>query len=445
MRKFCLALAAIAIAGCTSDSQLPVATGKGSIRAINAVLASPSVSFLIEERSLGILRYGEASPVDSWDDFDYNFNFDIILPGDDETTRIFTHPLKVEADQEFTLVLTGTIDTPTVTVWQTPEREFAEGGTVFHARFSHLAESQGSLDYYFLPAGTPPVVGEQRGTLAFGEILDPLDIESGDYVLTVTAAGTPSTVVFQSDVESYASGTDLLVSLFDSNGQSTAPQRVLIYGQTGGIAALTDVRFPPTARFIHASRALAASDVYDDEMLTNLILANHQFGDITAPVDVAVGTSDFTYTAVGNISVVQFEFALSAQSSTSYNAVVIGDDTLLDAVAYIPDKRPSATDARFTLLHAAADQGFVDIYRVPRGEAITELDRILRGVNFGFLSSDILQVAGSYDVYVTTIDETDNVIAGPVELDLVLGDVVELLLLDTVDPNVSELTVIPSP
>ena len=89
---FLACTAALVLAACTSDSQLPSPTGKGGVRGINAIPGSPVVTFRIEERSLGNLNYKNSSTPTLYDDFEYNFNFDIINPGEDEAQCWFAKP-----------------------------------------------------------------------------------------------------------------------------------------------------------------------------------------------------------------------------------------------------------------------------------------------------------------------------------------------------------------
>jgi hypothetical protein len=93
MKRILLLLAGIGtllLGACTNDSALPNPTGKGAIRAINAIKGSPEVAFLIEERTLGGIGYKESSAPAEYDDFSYNFNFDIVYPGERSTTRVAT-------------------------------------------------------------------------------------------------------------------------------------------------------------------------------------------------------------------------------------------------------------------------------------------------------------------------------------------------------------------
>jgi hypothetical protein len=59
---------AFAISACGSDSRLPTASGKGSIRMINAIPTSPEIGFLIEERAIDGVAYKNGSQPASWDD-----------------------------------------------------------------------------------------------------------------------------------------------------------------------------------------------------------------------------------------------------------------------------------------------------------------------------------------------------------------------------------------
>ncbi len=77
----------IAVSSCVKSSR-PVATGKGDIRGINAVVTAPNISFLIEERPLADMGYKETSGFNNFDDLTYNFNFDIFLPGELNATRV---------------------------------------------------------------------------------------------------------------------------------------------------------------------------------------------------------------------------------------------------------------------------------------------------------------------------------------------------------------------
>ena len=115
------ALAAIVVvvtaaSGCAESSR-PQATGKGEIRGINSIVTAPDVTFLIEERTLASLSFKDSSGFSSYDDLPYNFNFDVLLPGDLERTRLATQFIDVVLDTQYTVVLTGMVANPSTFFW----------------------------------------------------------------------------------------------------------------------------------------------------------------------------------------------------------------------------------------------------------------------------------------------------------------------------------------
>jgi hypothetical protein len=138
-------IVAFAIGACGSDSSLPVATGKASIRMINAIPTSPEIGFLIEERALDAVRYKSNSSPESWDDLEYTFNFEINRPFENELTRIASQFLDVTREIEYTFLVRGSLDAAVVDVWQIPERSFSGSETIFEMRVVHSASSTFTL------------------------------------------------------------------------------------------------------------------------------------------------------------------------------------------------------------------------------------------------------------------------------------------------------------
>src|SRR5210317_2083070 len=97
-------IAAMLVAGC-SESKLPAATGKASLRAINAVVTAPEVSFLIEERFLHSVAYRQLSSSSRFDDLSYSFNFDVRYAGETESQRIASTFVEVVPDLDYVFVL----------------------------------------------------------------------------------------------------------------------------------------------------------------------------------------------------------------------------------------------------------------------------------------------------------------------------------------------------
>lgn len=435
-------IVAFAIGACGSDSSLPVATGKASIRMINAIPTSPEIGFLIEERALDAVRYKSNSSPESWDDLEYTFNFEIIRPFEDELTRIASQFLDVTREIEYTFLVRGSLDAAVVDVWQIPERSFSGSETIFEMRVGNAADALGLVDVYVGLEGVDPVLGAQVASLAPGEVSAPTDIEEDVYVVTITAAGDPANILFQSVPTRILANQSVIVTAFAGDANDTAPVTVRLFNQLGASSAVTDARFPPTARLIHATSDLGTSDVYDDAALQNRIVADLAFGDITGDIDVAVGEVPITATAPGNVGAILLEDTLTtfAGSRLNYYLTVLSDEVVGSQV--FVDRRPVETIARLTFFHSAINHEFVDLYVVDAGTTIDDVFPRLITATYGLQAPEIRLDAGSYEIYVTTAGEK-TILDGPVSLEVALGDVFEAVLLDRVDPSLAEFKLFP--
>ncbi len=106
------------------------------------------------------------------------------------------------------------------------------------------------------------------------------------------------------------------------------------------------------------------------------------------------------------------------------------------------DRRSIETIARLTFFHSAINHDFVDLYVVDAGTTIDDVLPRQIALAYGLQTAPLALDAGSYDIYVTTLAEK-TILDGPVSLDVALGDVVEAVLLDRVDPSLAEFRLFP--
>ena len=437
-------IASTAIVGCGSDSALPEATGDGSIRMINAIPSAPEIGFLIEERALEGVAYKTNSSPQRWDDLTYTFNFDINRPGLGQAERVASQFVDIMRDIEYTFVLRGSVDAATVDLWEIPERSFSGSETIFEMRIGHAAEALGTVDVYLGLESAAPDLGDLVATLAPGEVSVPTDIEEDGYILTITAAGSPADVLFQSVPTRIVANQSVLVTVFEGDANDTAPATIRVFNERGLSSPLRDARFPPTVRFVHATTDLGTSDIYDDAALQNRIVADLAFGDITGDIDMAVGEVTITATAPGNVGAIQLEDTLTTVTGSrlNYYFTVLTDELTGAQVAV--DRRSIETAARLTFFHSASNHELVDLYVVDAGTPID--DRLPRqiGLSYGLQTPALGLQAGSYEIYVTTAGEK-TVLDGPISVEMALGDVFEAVLLDRVDPSLAEFKLFPPP
>ena len=440
-RALTVAVFAAAILGGCAETSLPEATGKGTINMINAMVASPSVGFLIEERALSAVAYKGAHGAQSFDDLTYNFNFEYFVLGDTTPIRTATVLLDVVADNEYTFVLTGSVTAPDVTLWERPQRDWDGTETVFEAAIAHLSPALGDIDVYFATTGTTPVLGEERAKLSFGERLPEIDLENGEYEFIITARDDPATILYQSGPVTYSARVSYVQAIFDADASITGNIAVRSISSLGISSELPDSNSMPTLRTLHAAFGTENIDIYRDNDFTAPVFSNLAFGETTGDLPFPAGTVNYTYTAVGNPGVIIDEELLvlsQGQRISSFLAGLPGTDLL--RIILTDNRRSIETHAKLRLIEAAANFDAMDLYLVDTGTDIADIDPFIAGLTFNFVSDFGPTIPGNYDLILTLPDEK-TLIAGPIRVDLVNGDVVELLILDTVDPTIAEVAI----
>ena len=92
--------------------------------------------------------------------------------------------------------------------------------------------------------------------------------------------------------------------------------------------------------------------------------------------------------------------------------------------------------AKLTMYHGSSNFGSLDLYAAEAGESVDD--------NFASRSRiasasrpECGLAAGGYDIFITEFNSKDC--SGPVRIDVVLGDIVDFAVVDTVDPAVLDL------
>jgi hypothetical protein len=432
------ALAALSLGACT-ETNLPEATGKGNLRGINAIITSPEVLFLVEERALSALTYkGGAST--RFDNLSYNVNFDVLFPGDTSRTRVATAAVDVVVNTEYVFALTGSLETPTLVLFEYPERQWTGNETVFESRVFHLAATAAQLDVYLAAPDTVPVIGDRRTTIAFGEMSPAFDSNAGNYDLVLTAHDDPGAILYRSRAIAQAGASSVIYSIFDPDPSITGNLSVRLMGAGNASAELADDNIAPTIRLMHAALPTGNVDLYADDDFTTALLTDVAFTELTPEIDFALTTVPLTFTPTGNTGVLLLEDNLTVLPGTRTTVFLISDNAVLDIIAFNDDHRPVETTGRLRLVHLADNAALVDLYIFPTGEVIADNFPRFFSLPFrattGYANID----EGSYQIAIT-LPASKDIIGGPLTLDLSLGEVVELAIRDTTDPNVFEVVV----
>lgn len=434
------------LAACSNESQRPLATGKGRVSAINAIATSPPIGVLIEQRAIGSVSYAAALSATRFDDLDYRFNFDVQLSPGASLTRVAHTDLSVVKDTDYVFVISGSLQSPDIRIWESPIPELSEGATTFDVQFGHSSPATGSYDIYFLDPATAPAVGTESGTVSFGDLLPYQSFPQGDYVLTITAPGDPASVLYESEPLAVAGGAALLITTFDTTPNATTQIIARAFDRaSSSTAGIIPVGVTSKIRYYHAAYDAGNVDVYFESPLAQPDILDHAFGDVTAEIEVPDNSFPLTYTTAGNMGNILLDTTYAGPPASRTNLYLIDlPGTGQALVNFAPDRRPVETAAAVSILNTAPVVPGVDVYALTDGETLDDKSPILSFLILGTAPQLRTFDTGVYDIYVTVAGEK-TVLAGPTQLDLQRGDVVETIIYETADPAVVDFVVIPGP
>lgn len=445
-----LLLAGSVLAGACSDSNNgDTVTGEGSIRALHAISNLGPVDFLIEETLLGRVEFQGATGIAEYDDLEYEFRFEILLPEDDidEPTELASRTLSVASDQEYTFVLSGTLDNPQLFLWQQFGRDWAEEiedaedndteVTVMEVSFGHISTVLGAVDVYLEEPGTSPTASTPRASLSFSEFNPAVELTAGDYQLVVTPAGNPDTLLFASNPLTLSAANSTLITLIDDGGFTTADFAVNVLGSNTG-SSLADIDVSAAISAVHAALGTGPVDVFDSSDFSNPLIEDLSFGMISPEIEFAEENLEFVATPANDLGVFLTQDNINIFDGTYNRLFFVGLPGDIQAVARRYDRSTVATHARFQLFNAAVRFSSIDIYVVDLDTDIQLIGPSYSSVLFATGFDYALREADSYNIYVTE-PGTNNVIAGPLRVDMAESENYSLIVVDSANLSAVDL------
>jgi hypothetical protein len=432
------------LSACSSSNDGTV-MGDGSVRGIHAIPELGTVTFLIEETSLGTLNYKEASGTAEYDNLNYDFSFDVLLPGDSEATRLATENVTVNAETEYTFVLTGTLADPEIILWEQrgrnwdQELEDAEDNdtevTVMEVSFGHLDTELGPVDVFFESPGTSPQSATPLGTVEYGDQLPATELTEGDYQLIVTPAGEPATILFASDEISLSAATSNLFTIMDSAGLTTADFAVR---QVGLGADLIDLFAESELSVVHAAYGTEALDTVAGDNFSNPLVSGLAYAERSESVVIDDEPINLIITPTGNPGVFLAQKEVDVANGSYNRLILTGLPGLLQTVLLSHDQRTLATHARVQIFQGAARFQTMDIYLVADDVDITLTGASYSSTLFGSGTGYQAVEGEAYNLYLTEAG-TKNIVGGPFHLDLQVGRNYGIVIVDAPDITAADI------
>ncbi|MEM9387249.1 MAG: DUF4397 domain-containing protein [Pseudomonadota bacterium] len=459
--SFRLALGAVtlllALGACTSnDDDTPENDPfLGAVRGINALAELEDVRWrvIFEDFDPSVstqLFFRAASPQVEFSQRSYAFSFDVLLPGDEDTTLIIETTGTIDPEIIYDYVITGTFADPQIFLWTQPRRDWAQeladaadNGTEITelvVSFGHVATGVGAVDVYFEAPGTDITAATPIATMAFGQLAPPATVEGGTYQLTLTPEGDPNTVLYASEDLDVLAANTALFTIMENGGITTQAVSVQLYVDSLG-STVSDVTTPGVLSVVHGSPDAAAIDVFNSDNFDMPLISGLAFGELSDDVVVEEGEIDLAVTPADDVGAILAEQTVDVPATAYRRVFVVGAPGELQSFSVEDDRRAFLTQGRLRGVNASTRFDTVDVYLLDPGADLEESTPAITNLSFAGASTIATIDPGTYELVVTEVDTT-TILFGRSELVIDAGDVVELIVIDDAESTNADVFVL---
>lgn len=405
LRLALVPLACVAVTACESEGGR-VRPPSTEVSVIHVAGRFGSLEFRRVERLEGTLNY-RSSQVFTWDSGPYTFNIDSSILG--SPIRLYSFEADLAAGNDYSIVLTEANGWLHELIIEGPEAELSETEAEIII-VNTAAGLQNAVDVYIEPPGTVLAAATPRGAVDFLESIPVAAIAPGEYELSLTQAGNPTSVVMASDTFELAAGVRTTLSIID--GLSSASPAAAVVSGAGIDTPLTDRELRAGIRVLNAMTSRDPIDVTINSNFSPPLIPSAMFA---VPTDYALlvpGEHALQVTPAGNSGAIEVESSFRAFPGQRGTWFVRGAPGSL-AAFYSPDSQRLIRDvAEVTLYYGGTTAGSVDVFIVPPDTDLNTVPPTATLSGTSALSFVYLGLGG----YTITVREsgTQNVLAGPV-------------------------------
>jgi hypothetical protein len=425
------ALASLALAGCGGGRERPPST---EVTVIHAAPSYPDLSFLRSQRLEASNAYSQATTL-TFDSDTYTFNIEATFLAGSEPTRLESFSYDVTSEERYLVVLAEVAGAIKPLVLAQPYFDVDSTSTEF--RFVNAVENLPEADIYLEPPGTDITTAVARNSLGFLEDVPPATTAPGDYEITLTAPGDPSTVLFRSTSITFTAGDSLRFVIVDGAEKGTAPLYIVAISPASETSAiLVDPSLPASVRAINAAADRLPRDLYVNDDFSAPLIGGLEFGAVSPDTTLEPGEVNITLTPAGNPSAIEFENPSNLFGSVRYDILIGGHSGETAALYVTEDFRSLSGVARFRLLNGVNSHDNLQVFLAEPGTDVTTAvpQFVLTSPNWSDRTS-----FGPGDYELTLRDpDSATVVYGPAPISLAAGGVytivaIDLMLLDGFD------------
>ncbi|MDH5275160.1 MAG: DUF4397 domain-containing protein [Gammaproteobacteria bacterium] len=432
-RRAILLVATVILASCGGGGSI---SNELSLRIIQASPDAPLVNFLIDGKYVRqFVNYRGGWGAIFVTPGTYDFAIEAILPGADQ--RIVDRPETLAAGKDYTFIVIGkdADDSVQLMEFESPIEDVPAGNV--RVQVAHAAPDVDPVDVYLTAPGDilPAAVPIARAT--YGNDPDARQlVPAGTYVISVTPAGMPDTVLFESGAITLQSGRDLLlVAVANTTTAAGSVPISLVVNELRVTADILDKDLPSDLRVVHVSPDAPALDVVGDPATEGAAdvpfasgltyLANT--GYISVPPDNYLVNG--ATTAEPDTVIFSFgRFMIAGQKAT---ALAIGQLATINTLVLADDTRPVYAEGRLRFVNAAPGSGVVDVYILETGTPVESATTGIFNFGLGGATAHLGYEPGNYTVTFTMAGDKTMVLA-TAEVAATAGTVHTAILVDAV-------------
>jgi hypothetical protein len=425
--------AALLLSGCDDGRQSP---GKVLVRVANVAPGFEDLTFRREQDARGeaLLPFKGAQEftydIDVYDFFVLDREpFDASLQ-----RRTWTFAPQLDGGRSYLFALTevGTEVQPVVIgIPDAPATETQFLGL-------HAAAGIPALDLYLERPGVGIAGATPRGSFNVQEQIAPRTLPSGDYELTLTAAGDPSSVLLTTTTITLPADTHTSFIVVAESGQGSAPFSVLAL--QGPVAAtFYDRNATSELSVVNGATDRAPRDLMVNGEFSPPLFSAMPFGQPTAyaPVPVDPATR-INVTPVGNPGVLELDLTYFGNRGQRATLLFAGPAGTLTAAIVPDDRRRLNSEAKLRAMNAASQfiGGLDFAVTAPGGDHL--LVPPFASLLAPGISGDTLLPPGEYDLYLRQFF-TATVVSGPTRITLGAGGLYGVLAVDGPDTATADV------
>lgn len=437
MRLTAPLLLCVALAGCDdlSDSLGP----QGEFDTLHAVPDLQTTTFFIRDRNRGVIDYFGTSFRELVGVDTYPLRYEVRVPNETQPQVFLQETVNVEAQREYTYVLTGTAAAVEFTTWERGARVFTDD-SILATQYGHAALGFGPLDFYLEAPGANLPGANPQASLAYREYVSDIDVPPGDYVLTITSQGQVGDVLFESGTFTLTARTNVQFAVLWGANIGTSDLIVRVTGDPF-LAGLQDVNSLPAARGAHAVFGTDPVDFVIDDEFAMPLLSDVAYEEVTGYAEAGVTGPEIPLdiTPAGNPGVSLVEDLITLDNGIAYSLYYIGVVDALSAVQLLDDNRRLAAFARFRVFQASVNNPGIDIYVVDPGEDYLATLPDIPNLRFGATTGYLDLSPGIYDLVFTPAGVPGTVLAELQDQNLGATGIFSFLIADTADVDVVDV------